>query len=227
VNVRPHERAKEDAMFKRYVMSGMVAVACSAALTVGAAAQSASPGATAQKSAGGTTIQGCVARAQDVPGRSPNVPNPAGVSDGYVVMHTSGEAVGTSGSAAGGAVGSSGTSGNAGARGGATTATEKVGPIYKIVGISDDTLKSLVGKRVELSGSINQAAASDRDADSDHTETSKGNANPVGPGSQTQTGTDANAGRGDEKDHFMELKAASIREVSGSCPSPAPSGSAR
>jgi hypothetical protein len=42
----------------------------------------------------------------------------------------------------------------------------------------------------------------------------------VGTGSQNQTGTDANAGRGEEKTQWTNFAATSIREVSGSCPTP-------
>ena len=147
-------------MFTRYAMGATAAVLCSMSMGVLAAqapATAAKPGA--------QMFEGCLVRAQDVPGHSPNVANPAGATDEFVLLGSRTAAAGTSCAATPGAVGTSGGS-TPNATDRVTTATTNVGPIYKIAGISGETLASLVGKRVEVNGSLNRAAAFDRDADS-------------------------------------------------------------
>lgn len=190
-------------MVMRYAFGAAAAVVCAMSVGVVGATQSAG----APTKAGATTLQGCLTRAQDIPGRSPNVANPAGVADGFILMERRDGMERTDG-----AVGTTGTAGTA------TTATQNLGALYKVMGISSESLTALVGKRVEVRGTVNRDAATSKDADSDPHETARGNTNPVGPGSQTQTGTDANAGRGDEKDHWMEVYATAIHEVPGACP---------
>lgn len=184
-------------MVMRYAFGAVAAVVCSMSVGVVGATQSAA----APAKAGATTLQGCLARAQDIPGRSPNVANPAGVADGFILMERRDGMERPDG-----AVGTTGT------------ATQSLGALYKVMGISPESLTALVGKRVEVRGTVNRDAATSKDADSDPHETARGNTNPVGPGSQTQTGTAANAGRGDEKDHWMEVYATAIHEVPGACP---------
>jgi len=210
-------------MFKRYLLSGAVAVLCSAAMTsaqtptTGASpqvppsgqqqrpttSQPASPAATTTDRASMTTLVGCLVREQDVPGHSPNVAERAGVLEDYILTSVSAGsaagAVGTSGSATPGAIGTAGSA--------------SMGSMYKIEGISDTQLKSLVGKRVEVIGEL--------DKDDARRESAAASPSAASPGAAPQAGAAAKTGGFAGKDDWAEFKAASIKEVSGSCPSPA------
>jgi hypothetical protein len=101
----------------------------------------------AQEQMATVTVEGCLVREQDVPGRKPNVAERAGVLEDYILTGTKmvkgtapqqastakpGEAVGTSGAAA----------------------------MYDVKGISDEQLKQFVGKRVQIEGSFADATRS-------------------------------------------------------------------
>jgi hypothetical protein len=93
---------------------------------------------------GTTTLTGCVYRESDVPGRTPNVAEKAGVLEDYILADAKA-------SAASGATGTSGSTSASGAAG----ATAKM---YKLERIADDRLSSVVGKRVEVTGRIDAEA---------------------------------------------------------------------
>lgn len=129
------------------------AVAGVFALTIGTAAQtypakpqpqSSTPTPTAQEQTAAVTVEGCLMREQDVPGRKPNVAERAGVMEDYILTNTKmvkgtapaaattaqpkpGEATGTSGSPA---------------------------RMYDVKGIDGDQLKPLAGKRVQIDGTF-------------------------------------------------------------------------
>jgi hypothetical protein len=82
---------------------------------------------------GGTqTLVGCLYRERDVPGRTPNVAEKAGVLEDYILADAS---VGTSGQA------------------------PATGKMFKVEKIADDQLKAHVGKRVEVTGRIDAGAS--------------------------------------------------------------------
>jgi hypothetical protein len=81
-----------------------------------------------------TTLTGCVYREKDVPGRSPNVAERAGILEDYILAEV------TPSTATPGAAG--------------TTGPVKSGAMYKLELIADDKLRALVGKRVEVTGRI-------------------------------------------------------------------------
>jgi hypothetical protein len=85
--------------------------------------------------------------------------------------------------------------------------------MYKIKGISDMQLKSLVGKRVEVVGLMND----DMKASSAAAPAMK---TPGAATAQPQTGAGAHSGRGDDKTQWSSFAASSIREVAGSCQPP-------
>jgi hypothetical protein len=208
-------------MLKRYFLTSAAAILCATALT---SAQTATPSAAPPPAVRSTppspqstttdraperssmTMTGCLLREQDIPGHPPNDADRAGRLEDYILTSASPSRSesGKSGSAAAGAVGTSGTT--------AAPMAHDDG-MYKIKGISDTQLKSLVGKRVEVVGLMN----------ADDMKVSSSAAAPsaktpaVGSGSQTQTGTEANAGRGEEETKWSSFAASSIREVSGSC----------
>jgi hypothetical protein len=75
---------------------------------------------------GGTqTLVGCLYRERDVPGRTPNIAEKAGVLEDYILADAS---VGTTGKA------------------------PATGKLFKVEKIADDQLKAHVGKRVEVTG---------------------------------------------------------------------------
>jgi hypothetical protein len=97
-----------------------------------------SPGTTAQQP--GTTLTGCLYREDQIPGRTPNVAEKAGMMEDYILA---GAVIGSD-SKAGATPGATGTSGTA----------PSAGKMYKVEGPADEKLKALVGKRVEVTGRI-------------------------------------------------------------------------
>lgn len=130
---------------RRYGIAFGVAAFCAAA-TISAqeqqppATSTPQPPATtrpAEQTSGATvTLSGCVYKEQDVPGRSPNIAERAGVLEDYVLAHVESKS-----SSESGAVGTSGSA-DAGKK------------MYKLEQIADDRLQALVGKRVEVTGRI-------------------------------------------------------------------------
>jgi hypothetical protein len=179
-------------MLKRFVLSGMAVVFVSAALAAQAPATGQTPTpsdrpatpSTApaspsgqQPSAAATTgssitLSGCLVREQDVPGRKPNVAERAGVLEDYIL-----------------------TSATAAASGGAAPGSSaKISSMYKVEGIADEKLKSLVGKKVEVTGRV----------DADDAREAVGTA-----GAATPKTAD---------DDMPEFEATAIKEVPGECP---------
>ena len=137
-------------MNRKYFRGSAVAVLCSATVVVaqagasGQAQQPQSQPTTQQMPASSqpsTTLTGCVYSEKDVPGRSPNIAERAGVLEDYILAEvTPKQAEGASSTATPGAAGTSGT--------------VKPGAMYKLELVGDDKLKTLVGKRVEVTGRI-------------------------------------------------------------------------
>jgi hypothetical protein len=181
-------------MLKRYFTTGMAVVIITGTIAFAQAPQTPAPGAppptdqrpTTQAPPAGQqpataaapatiTLTGCLVREQDVPGRKPNVAERAGVLEDYIL---------TSATAASPAS-PTGTAGSA--------ASRNISAMYKVEGIPDEKLKSMVGKRVEITGR----------ADAD-------DAREVGT-----TGRDATPKTA--ADDMPEFEATAIREVEGSC----------
>jgi hypothetical protein len=177
---------------KRFI-SAIGALVATTALTAGQAPQTAPrpaaepPAATTQQAP--TTLVGCLYREEQVPGRTPNVAERAGVLEDYILA----DAAAPSGQAKPGAVpGAVGTSGT----------TPSTGNMYKVEGPSDERLKALVGKKVEVTGRIDPEG---------------------GPGAAAPGGPRPDRGLGPDAINLPELEATSVREVSGTCPAtPAP-----
>lgn len=122
-----------------------------------------------------TTLVGCLYREEQVPGRKPNVAEKAGILEDYILAGAS--AVGTKES-------------------GGASGTPTTGSTYKVEGPRDDELKALVGKRVEVVGSID----------------------PEGGPSASPGGAQPNRGLGPDEVSLPEFEAKSIRAVAGNCP---------
>lgn len=128
------------------------AIAGAFALIVGAAAQNAPPyptppqtrTPTAQEQTAAVTVEGCLVREKDVPGRKPNVAERAGVLEDYIL--TNAKMV----------KGSAPTASTARPRPEQPTGTAGTvaAPMYDVKGIADDRLKEFVGKRVQIDGTF-------------------------------------------------------------------------
>jgi hypothetical protein len=89
------------------------------------------------------TVEGCLVREQDVPGRKPNVVERSGILEDYILTNTKM----VKGSAPAGAAGE--------AKPGETpAATSGASPMYDVKGIDDAQLKTLVGQRVQIDGTF-------------------------------------------------------------------------
>ena len=142
-------------MLKKHVITGALAATFAAAA---AGAQTSSPATSGQdrpgsttasdtRTAASTTLTGCVYKEEDVPGRTPNVAEQAGVMEDYILAvsdaKSSGSTAGTSGSS---------TAGSSGA-----TSAQK-GKMFKLEHADDEKLSAVVGKRVEVTGKIDAEA---------------------------------------------------------------------
>jgi len=134
--------------------------ACSAvgvfALTVGVAAQNppatpqTQPQTPAAQSQPIATVEGCLVREQDVPGRAPNAAERAGVLEDYIL--TSAKVV--KGSAPPAALPQTRPGDPVGTSGSASAA------MFDVKGLDDARLKEFVGKRVQIDGTFADAEKS-------------------------------------------------------------------
>ena len=97
-----------------------------------------STGATTQRA--NTTIVGCVFQEKDVPGRSPNIAEKAGILEDYILVEIKQAPPASTPGAAG------------------TSGTAQFGSMYKLELADDSKLKAVVGKRVEVTGQIDREA---------------------------------------------------------------------
>jgi hypothetical protein len=96
--------------------------------------------ATAQNPAAAVTVEGCLVREADVPGRKPNIVERQGIMEDYILTSTKMVKGSAPSSAAGRPDQPTGTAG--------TTA------MYHVKGIDDERLKPLLGKRVQIEGNL-------------------------------------------------------------------------
>jgi len=91
--------------------------------------------------AGTVTVEGCLVREQDVPGRKPNVAERAGVMEDYIL--TNAKVV----------KGSAPKSASAAPKAGEPTGTSgSASTMFDVKGIADERLKEFAGKRVQIEG---------------------------------------------------------------------------
>lgn len=127
-----------------------------------------------------TSLTGCLYREAQIPGRKPNIAEKAGVLEDYILADASGS------SAQPPTAGPPQATGTSGAR----------GSMYKVEGPSDEQLKALVGKRVQVTGRIDPERG------------------PSGP----TTAAQPDRGPGPDDINLPEFEASSIKEVAGTCP---------
>jgi len=138
---------------------------------------------TSAQSTATTTVQGCVYKEDDIPGRTPNVAEKAGMMEDYILV------VSPNPSATAGTTGTTPPSA-AGMAGAATAA----GKAFKLEKIADERLKAVVGKRVEVTGHVDPAAAAATGVKPDQ--------NPASP----------------DKIELPEFEVTALKEVEGTCP---------
>jgi hypothetical protein len=126
------------------------------------------------------TLVGCLYHEKSVPGRTPNVAEKAGVREDYILA---------------------GATMPADAAKNTTLAT---GNMYEVDDISEDKLRPLVGKRVEVTGRIDP-------------DNNKLGAAPAGP--------TPDKGLGPDTINLPEFDASTIKEVAGTCPATPPARS--
>lgn len=135
-----------------------------------------------------TTLVGCLYREDQVPGRTPNVAERAGIREDYILADASSVSTQAKPDETPGATGTTGTKLSS-------------GTMYKVEGRSDDQLRELVGKRVEITGRIDAEGGP--------------GATPGAPRRDRSLGPDAI--------NLPEFEASSIRGIPGTCPAtPAP-----
>jgi hypothetical protein len=106
--------------------------------------QTQAPARTPQASGAAVTIEGCLVREADVPGRKPNIVERQGVMEDYILTSTKvvkGSATSTSASTR-----PDQPTGTAGAAAGSR--------MYQVKGLDDERLKTLIGKRVQVEGTL-------------------------------------------------------------------------
>ncbi len=143
-----------------------------------------------------TTIQGCVYKEQDIPGRSPNVAEKAGVMEDYILVASTDASTSTAGATGTTPPATAGTSGTTGG----TMAPSRA---FKLEKIADERLRAVVGKRVEVTGRVDAERG-----DSAATSTATGTAGA--PARDNNMGPD--------KIELPEFEVTSLREVAGTCP---------
>lgn len=188
-------------MRKTTIVATALAVTCAGALS----AQTPPPTQTPQQQTAAqqpnqdqvTTLTGCVYREQDIPGRAPNVAERAGILEDYILAEISPS---TAAAGTAGATGTSGTPPTSGA------AAMKSASMFKLEFVKDDELKTLVGKRVEVTGKIDREAG-----------------DKTGAPATTPPTTQTDKVLGRDRIDIPEFEVTSIREVTGTCPAK-PSG---
>jgi hypothetical protein len=151
------------------------------------------------------TLTGCVYKEKDVPGRSPNVAEQAGVLEDYILANVEKK---DSASQAPAATGQTTPQTNPSATG----TSGMMHSMFKLEHADDSKLSALVGKRVEVMGRI----------DAERGDTRQGAAAGT---TGTQTGTQTGAQQpqrdrslGPDQIELPEFEVTSIREVAGACP---------
>jgi hypothetical protein len=91
------------------------------------------------------TVEGCLMREADVPGRRPNVAESAGVAEDYILTSTKM----VKGSAPAGGTTAQTRPGDT-----PTGTAGTLGAMYEVEGISDDQLKQHIGRRVQIDGTF-------------------------------------------------------------------------
>lgn len=134
------------------------------------------------------TITGCLKEEKDVPGRSPNVAERAGVGEDYILTNVK--------------MGQ-----------GSSTSAMGLGSMYEVKGIGDEELKKHLNHQVEVMGRI-----SNNNAGSGSTAGRTGTTGTTGGGTTGTTGQRGGGTSGTMGNDLPEIQATSIRMVAATCP---------
>lgn len=154
------------------------------------------------------TLTGCVYKEKDVPGRTPNVAERAGVLEDYILANVEKKASGSETAPA--APEATGTSGK----------QHMQHSMFKLEHADDSKLSALVGKRVEVTGRIDAEHGDTRQGAAKGTTTGATTGTATGT-TGTQTGTQQpqrDRSMGPDDIELPEFEVTSIREVEGNCP---------
>lgn len=148
------------------------------------------------------TLRGCVYNEKDVPGRSPNVAERAGVMEDYIFVPQKDDAstAGTSGTTGSSSAATSGAPPSGTATAGTTGVTTTTHKAFKLEKAADEQLRAMVGKMVEVTGVIDAEAG-----DAARTTASTGSST-------------VDRAAGIDQMNLPEFEVASIKEVTGTCP---------
>src|SRR5690349_18294330 len=103
------------------------------------------------------TLRGCVYNEKDVPGRSPNVAERAGVMEDYIFVPQKDAATADT-AATSATAGTSGSATSGTATAGTTGVTSTTHKAFKLEKAADEQLRAMVGKMVEVTGVIDAEA---------------------------------------------------------------------
>jgi hypothetical protein len=177
-------------MLKHYLLGSALVLASATAFAQAPAPSTpatqqppAAPQSVASQKNATIVLSGCLVREQDVPGRKPDVAERAGVLEDYILTEAKAGGERTS-SDVPGAVGTSGST------------AQNISRMYKVEGIPDEKLKSLVGKHVEITGRVDEDDSRE-----------------VSPAAPAGAATPRSS-----SDDMPEFEATAIREVPGNCP---------
>ena len=143
---------------KRLWMSGAAAVMAMSIASLGAQTpqtpppqtpQTQPPTSGAMQDTATTTLTGCVYKEADVPGRTPNVAEKAGVLEDYILVTSAPSPSATAGTTGTTPPATAGTAGMA----------SQAGKAFKLEQIADERLKAVVGKRVEVTGRVDKGGS--------------------------------------------------------------------
>jgi hypothetical protein len=98
-----------------------------------------------QDQAAAVTVEGCLVREADVPGRKPNIAERAGIAEDYILTSTK---------MVKGSAPSAGATAQARPGDTPTGTTGMRGSMYEVQGIDDEQLKQHVGHRVQIDGTF-------------------------------------------------------------------------
>jgi hypothetical protein len=101
------------------------------------------------------TIEGCLMREQDIPGRQPNVAERAGIQEDFILAGAR-VVKGTAPQAADATRAAQPAAGQPGSDVARTSggAAQNLSPMYDVKNLDSDRLKPLVGKRVQIEGRL-------------------------------------------------------------------------
>ena len=136
-----------------------------------------------------TTVTGCVYKEADIPGRTPNLAERAGVLEDYILVASTDTPSATAGT--------TGTTPPATA--GTTGAAAMKHKAFKLELIDDEKLQAMVGKRVQVTGKVDAEA---RDSQATGTTGAPRTDRSMGP----------------DQIELPEFEVTSIKEVAGDCP---------